>query len=125
MAPNILLAAILLQLTCVLTVLELRRVQLLVEVRLGVAAALEVVGSVVIVEVVAINIVPVDVIPIEVIRVDVIPIEIVCVNVVAVEVIRVNVIPVVVIVAVDESVRVGDIRVVVVDHGIVVPTASP
>ena len=91
-------------------VLELRLIVFLIEFwgrEVGVArVGIEIVGAII----VAVNVVPIDVIAVDIGSVDIVAIDVV---------------PVVVVVAIDEGIRVGNIRVVVVDHGGVMPAASP
>lgn len=103
---------VLLRQTLCVRISELRLVVALVEVGLGVIA--EIVGPIVGVHIVAIDIAGIDVVAVDVVHVNVIAIDIVHVDV-----------AVVVIVAVDECIRVGDVSVVVINHGIVMPAAAP
>ena len=93
---------------------------LLVEIRSGeivVSGVIEIVGPVIVV---------VHVVAVDVVRVDVVAIHIVDVHIVAIEVVLVVVANVVVVVvAIHECVGIGDVHVAVVNHGGIVPTASP
>jgi len=100
-------------------VLKLLLVAILVEFGLGevrlARVAVEVIRAVIVVAVVAIDIVAVYVIAVDVVPVDIVPIDVGVIDVVAV----------VVVVAIDESVRVGNIDVAVVGDAGVMPAASP
>ena len=83
-------------------------------IEVGFRVIAEIVGPIVGVNVVAVNVVGIHVVAVDVVHV----------NVIAIDVVHVDV-AVVVIVAVDECIRVGDVSVVVINHGIVMPAAAP
>ena len=67
----------------------------------------------------------IDIVAIQVVVIDIVPVDIVVVDIVPVDVGVIDIVPVVVVVAICKRVRIGDVGVVVINHCVVMPPASP